>query len=344
MTATGATEAGSATAPTVSIVVPVYNVEPYVGDSIRSILAQTYRDLEVIALDDASTDGSAEVVASFDDPRLRLVRQPRNRGIFATLNDGIALTRGSLVAFYHSDDLYDPEIVEREVAFLDAYPDVGAVFALDRFVDADGAEYARLEPPPGLRGGRLSFHEVLDNVLRRGNTFLRGQTSMVRREIYDRVGPYDERFDLRADLDMWLRIARRAPVAVIDEHLMSYRWGHSNSSARYDRLRTSPELSFSVVDAALASGGSDVASPKALHAYEARRAHDLLIVSANLYASGRPAEARALLEQAPLRRLLRGGVRRGRAAALWAILHAATRLPRVARLQTTLARRVGGVT
>lgn len=321
---------------------PVYNAEEYVRDSIESILRQTYRDLEILVLDDRSTDRSADIVETIEDARIRLVRQPTNRGIFATLNDGIALATGSLIAFYHADDVYDPTIVEREVEFLEANHDVGAVFALDRFVNSDGVEYARVDLPPEFRGGgRMSFAAVLDAVLRRGNTFLRGQTSMVRRDVYEAVGPFDERYDLRADLDMWLRIAHTAPIAIIDEHLMSYRWGHSNSSARYDRLRTTPELSFAVVDAALADGGSKVADSAALRAYESRRAFDYLVVASNLYSLRRRRDARRHLAKAPLHRLLAGGVPRARAGALWAILHGATRLPQIAPLRVLLARRVG---
>jgi glycosyltransferase involved in cell wall biosynthesis len=327
---TVAESTGWVPAPRVSIVVPTYNNARWIRESLASIVGQTYQDLEVLIVDDASTDASAQIVASFDDPRIRYWRQPSNRGIFPTLQEGIARARGSLIAFYHSDDLYDREIVAREVAYLDEHPEVGAVFAIDRFIDPDGAEYARLELPPEFRGARpLGYAEVLNGVLRYGNVFIRGQTSLVRRSIYNTVGSYDPRYDLRADIDMWLRIAAVAPIAVLDEYLMAYRWGHSNTSARYDRLRREPELTFAVIDAALERCGSAVAEKDALRAYQARRQEDLLIVAANLYTLAEIVAARRTLAAiSPARLLSSRRVRRGRLVAFWLLLQLVTRLPR----------------
>jgi GT2 family glycosyltransferase len=338
-----ATDSGGPPSPRVSIILPTYNNARWIRESIASILDQTYRGIEVLVVDDASTDNSAEIVASFDDPRIRYWRQPANKGIFPTLEAGIRRARGSLIAFYHSDDLYAREIVAREVAYLDQHEDVGAVFAIDTFIDPDGVEYARLELPSEFRGARpLTFREVLNGVLRYGNVFIRGQTSLVRRSVYETVGSYDSGYDLRADLDMWLRIAAVTPIAVLDEHLMAYRWGHSNTSARYDRLRREPELTFSVIDAALDRGGRAIADPEALRAYEARRQEDFLVVAANLYALDDLGAARRILAGTSLTRLLGSRrVRRGRLLILWIVLQVAVRLPRIDALASALQRRLG---
>src|SRR5450631_3437681 len=116
--------------PLVSIVVPAYNAERFLRPSLDSIVGQSYPEKEILLMDDASTDRTAEIAQSYGG-RIAYHRQPRNRGQFGNVDDGIALARGKYIAVYHSDDLYDPEIVAREVAFLEAHHSAGAVFALD---------------------------------------------------------------------------------------------------------------------------------------------------------------------------------------------------------------------
>ena len=151
--------------PLVTIIVPVLNGEDYLRESLDSILNQTHRPLEVIVMDDGSTDGTAEIVASYGD-RVQSVRQPATRGIYANANDGIERARGELVGVFHADDIYLPELVEREVDWLLAHAHAGAVFCSDIFVGADGREIGRLELPRPLRGNRaLGYTELLNGLL-----------------------------------------------------------------------------------------------------------------------------------------------------------------------------------
>src|SRR5262245_46403552 len=124
----------------VSVVVPVWNGARYLRESLDSILAQTYRPIEVLVMDDASTDETPEILASYG-PAVRTRRQGTNRGQFDNVNDGIALAGGEWIAVYHADDVYRPEIVEREAEFLERHPEAGAVFCLDAWIDAEGREY-----------------------------------------------------------------------------------------------------------------------------------------------------------------------------------------------------------
>src|SRR5262249_46829811 len=141
--------ADSPAGPLVSIVVPVFNGADYLRVSLDSILSQSYPNIEVLVMDDASTDTTPEILAGYGD-RIHVRRQSTNRGIYGNANDGIALARGEYIAVYHGDDIYDRRIVEREVAFLESHPQAGAVFCLDVFVDAEGHEYGRLQIPPEL--------------------------------------------------------------------------------------------------------------------------------------------------------------------------------------------------
>ncbi len=329
--------------PLVSVVVPAFNAARFIETSVASILGQTYDKLEVVVVDDASTDDTADVLARIGDERLRVIRNERNLGQFGAINVGIAHARGEIVAIQHADDEYLPAIVERQVAVLDAHPDAGAAFALDVFVDEAGREYSRVVLPDEFNaGGLLTYGRVLNGILRHGNSFVRGGTSFVRREVYEAVGQFSTDDGLRGDIEMWLRVAAHRPIVINPEYLTRYRWGHDNESSRYGRLRADPELSFGVIDRRLAAGDAALAEADALAAYEGRRAEDLLIVTANRYVIGNRKAARQILARVSPRALLRTRqVQRGRLLVLWLLLHLLVRLPRVGAIASLFYRRWG---
>ena len=329
------------TRPLVSVVVPVFDGEAFLRESLESILAQTHRSLEVIVMDDASTDSSAGIAAEVAarDARVRVHSQPGNVGQFANVNSGIGRARGEFVAVFHADDVYEPELVAREVAFLEAHPDAAAVFALATFIDAGGTEFGRLQPPAELEGLELlEYSVVLNAVLRHSSGFLPTPSAMVRRTVYDEVGSYAENYGIRGDVDMWLRIASRHPVGLLREHLFRYRVGDHNESRRYAHSRSELDPSFTVIDRRLADGDSRLAERDARSAYESMRTADLLVAARNAYALGRRDAFRALLREVRPS-LLRGGsrARRVRLLALLASLHVLARLPH----SSAVGRRLG---
>ena len=327
--------------PLVTIIVPVLNGEDYLRESLDSILNQTHRPLEVIVMDDGSTDGTAEIVASYGD-RVQSVRQPATRGIYANANDGIERARGELVGVFHADDIYLPELVEREVDWLLAHAHAGAVFCSDIFVGADGSEIGRLELPRPLRGNRaLGYTELLNGLLTYKNVFLRCPTALVRTSVYRELGGYDqERFRNTSDLEMWLRIARSYPIGVLEEHMLLYRRGHGSSSERYHRRRTAPNRTFAILDLELASWGRAKATETALKAYEAHRAEDSLFCAISHYILGERSHARAVLADVRVRRLAASpAIQRGRLIALALGLKVLVRIPRIEAVARLFDRR-----
>ncbi|MDQ3605180.1 MAG: hypothetical protein M3418_03190, partial [Gemmatimonadota bacterium] len=214
------------------------------------------------------------------------------------------------------------------------YPEAGAVFASDIFVNAEGCEYARLKLPSEVRGNRpLDYATIVNALLIHKNTFLRCPGAMVRAAAYHEVGPYRIHYLNHADLDMWLRIAQRYPIGILEEHLFRYRHFHGNDTQRYQHLRTDPLLSFAVLGDHLADGARRVARPDALAAHEAHRAEDALMRSVSHYICGELAEARGTLREMRVGRLLGSGqVQRGRLLALWAGLELLCKLPRSATI------------
>ena len=332
------------TSSLVSVIVPAYNAERYLGFTLDSLVAQTYRNLEVIVMDDASTDDTVGVAARYGDP-VRVIRQPTNRGIYENANAGIAEARGEYIAIYHGDDVYEPTIVEREVAAFQAHPELGAVFCLDRFIDAEGREYGRLVLPPEVAGGApLEFGQVLNALLTHKNVFLRCPSAMVPASVYRDVGPYrQDRYRNTSDLDMWLLISRRYPILIMEEYLFRYRHFHGSSAQRYHYLRTRPENFFTIVDDHLGAGAREYAAPGALAAYEGHRAEDLLRVAAAEYITGNRAAARGTMGRVAWHAIRRSGLpRRHRLLAFAAVMNALTRVPRLAPLAAALRRQVYG--
>jgi GT2 family glycosyltransferase len=327
--------------PLVTILVPVFNGEQYLRQSLDSILAQTYPRTEVVVLDDASTDGTPAILASYGNA-VQCRRLAQNRGQYLNDNDAIAVAGGEFVAIYHSDDIYDPHIVEREVEALQRNPEAGAVFCKDIHIDLEGIEVGRLQLPPEVRGSRpLSFPVILNALLTYKNRFLRCPSCLVRASVYRDVGTYDqERFQNTADLEMYLRIARKYSIIVLDEYLFRYRRGHSAMSSRYRHLRQEPEIFFRIMDRCLNGGGQALATPGALADYEAHRAEDFLMLAINHYILGQRQRAREMLRRASARRILASRrVQRGRLLLAWLTMQVLLRVPRIPALADIFYRR-----
>jgi glycosyltransferase involved in cell wall biosynthesis len=126
--------------PRVTFVVPTYNYARFVGQAVDSLLAQTFRAIEVIVIDDASTDGTPEVLAGYaGDPRVRVIRHGTNTGHITTYNEGIAAARGEFVGLLSADDLcLDRDAVRRQVALFDSDPEIGFVYPAQAYVDESG--------------------------------------------------------------------------------------------------------------------------------------------------------------------------------------------------------------
>ena len=201
--------------PAVSVLMPCWNRERFVADAIRSVLDQTYADLELIVVDDGSTDGTREVVASFRDSRLRCLHR-EHRGISAALNAGLAAARGRYLARLDSDDLWLPEMLATQVAVLEGHPEVGLVYARGECTDADlrplGMSWGYPLRFPGETFRSMVYNDCTCNI-----------TVVCRRECFERVGPYDETLETSEDLDMWLRVARHYRFEFTDRVLARIR-------------------------------------------------------------------------------------------------------------------------
>jgi glycosyltransferase involved in cell wall biosynthesis len=215
--------------PAVSVVVATYNYGRFLAGALESALAQTFRDLEVVVVDDGSADETPAVVRPFlADPRVRCVRTD-HLGQPGAKNVGIRLARAPLVAFLDADDLWLPAKLERQLPLFEIDRRVGVVYSRRLLMDEEGwpLEY---EQPPLYRG------RVLEAMFR--TNFVCFSSVVVRRRAFEQAGLFDERLALAIDYDQWLRVARHWHFDYVDEPLVKYRVGHANLSRRVEERLT----------------------------------------------------------------------------------------------------------
>jgi len=213
----------------VSIVIPAYNHGTYVGAAIRSVLDQTFQDLELIIINDGSSDNTEEVVLGFSDDRIRYYSQA-NRGLSATLNRGLSLARGEYFGFLPSDDMYEPEKLARQVAHLDAHPELGVVFSYQALIDAAGAPLRDDEVEAWFRVPHETKEEIFPALFERN--FLAAPSVLMRMACFDRVGGFDESLKYAQDYDLWLRTLKYYDIRLLKEPLIRYRWHGGNLTYR----------------------------------------------------------------------------------------------------------------
>lgn len=208
--------------PKVSVVIPCYNRELFIRDTVNSVLVQTYPNIEVIVVDDGCTDNSRTVLESFGDKIRILEHQGRvNKGQSAAINLGLSSATGEFVAILDSDDLFLPEKLERQVKFLMENPDVGLVYANGWIIDEHGKEQYKIYKPEHI--------EVSDpNALLLNCYFLLPNSSLLRREIFTKAGLFDETLRAAQDHDMAIRVSEVTKLMYIPEVLFCYR-RHVNS-------------------------------------------------------------------------------------------------------------------
>lgn len=198
--------------PAVSVIMPVYNAAPFVAGAIESVFGQTFRDYELIAMDDGSTDNSRDEVLKFGD-RLTYIRQ-ENQGGAGARNNAVRHARGRFLAFLDADDIWYPTKLERCIQALEQNPAAAMACSTFSLMTFEGDVVERHVKLPADRG-------IYPRLLL-GN-FLSPQGSLIRREIFERYGGYCAETNLYEDWPLWARISRSHQIAWIDEPLFYYR-------------------------------------------------------------------------------------------------------------------------
>lgn len=286
-----------AAVPLVCICIPTYNAEKTIAATLRSVLGQTYQHLNIQIVDNHSSDGTVAIVESFSDERITLHRNSVNVGAEGNFNRCIALATGKYTAIYHADDIYEPEMVAAQVAFLEQHPQARAVFTEALLIDDFDEPIGAIRQPENLAasGPLHHFPEVFKAILEHSN-FLICPSVMALTSVYqDDIKSWrGELFGSSADLDVWLRMLQRGPVGILAQASMRYRISRSQWSANV-RFDTGRAAFFGVIDHYLAQ--ADVRSlltTADLMNYQRLERRDLLMRAVNALLQDQPEQAAAL--------------------------------------------------
>ncbi len=226
------------TRPLVSVIIPAYNADYFIGRTLNSVLGQTYPHFEVIVVDDGSRDRTAEIVRSFtrQDPRIQLIQQSQ-QGVSAARNLGIARSQGLYIAPLDADDIWYPQKLEKQVDRLEASDlSVGLVYAWSSYIDIEGkivGKYpaAQLCQPEGEVLIALVFSNFVDN----------GSNPLIRRSCLERIGGYrshlqNQKLDYCEDWDLYLRIAEHYRFGLVPEYLIGYRQSLTSATSNCPKI------------------------------------------------------------------------------------------------------------
>jgi len=221
---------------TVSVVIPTYNRGEFIHAAVASVLAQSYRNLEVIVVDDGSNDATASILDAIDDPRLRYVRQ-ENQGRSHARNVALRLAVGRYIAFLDSDDWYLPNKLALQVDYLEAHADVDMLYTASICVDEAGN-------PLGHTYEATACGDIYAEVAFFLPVTITLPTVMLRREVLDSVGLFDERMERFEDTDLWRRIAKRHRVGTIAEPTCKVRTHADNTLRNQDPAKIVAAINY----------------------------------------------------------------------------------------------------
>lgn len=217
----------------VSVCINAYNSADVIGETLESVLNQTYKNLQIIVVDDCSTDNTAEIVKSYDDDRIELYTLPKNFNISNANNECLHRAKGEYIAHIDSDDIWAEDKIEKQIKFLEENPQYGACFTHATLIDKTGRIFASGELPE-------SFLTLFDreNMTQAGfvrrfydhSNFLCHSSMVMRMSVYEKLGDHDLTLNKLHDYDYWIRMNFICPLYIYPEKLVFYRIWHANNS------------------------------------------------------------------------------------------------------------------
>lgn len=216
--------------PMVSVRIPSYNHEKYINECIDSVLAQTFQDFEIIITDDGSTDKTVELISEYKDPRIKLNVYSRNRGLATAVADCVGRSCGKYIANLCSDDAWEPEKLEKQVAFLESNPRYDAVFTKVKFIDENSAQINK----PHYYSSAFDVEnrpreDWLNHFFYHGNS-LCIPSVLIKRSIYEKLDYQDKRMTNLLDFDLWVKFCLESELYIIDEKLTHFRIRNKNAN------------------------------------------------------------------------------------------------------------------
>lgn len=221
----------------ISVIIPAYNAEKFIGETLASILAQSFQNFEIIVVDDGSTDNTVQLVNRFRqaDERIRLVLNNHGHQSKAR-NTGIALAKYDWIAPIDADDVMLPTRFEEQIKAAEANPQVVAWGSYSMLITSNGSAYRE-------RRDRPTTQAEFEKLMAEGQLILMPNSScLLRKDIINKVGGYDSRFDSLEDVELLLRMSQHGPILVLPKILMQYRMHYSSTTGAFDSFRWQRKL------------------------------------------------------------------------------------------------------
>ncbi len=217
--------------PRVSVLLTCYNHLAYLPAALEGVRSQTFRDFEIIAIDDGSTDGTREWLTE-NATDCRVVLNEKNLGTYGTLNEALRYASGDFIAVLNDDDLWAPRKLEAQLQLFEQHPEVGLVHTNGGFIDGKG------EPmegkPLGFRFPTFETGDILWDLFYENKII--ASAALVRRECFVKLGGFNEKYFGSGDWEMWFRIAQVYQIGFVDEPMTSYRVHGANASHKLERI------------------------------------------------------------------------------------------------------------
>lgn len=312
--------------PLVTIFFLTHNYEKLLEKTVSSIIGQSYPNLEIIISDNQSTDKTWDVIKRIQSQNPKIISRknipnlktdeffdisikdtPNTKKIKVydiclnhcngCLNSKLA--KGEFIIFCHQDDIYEKDIIKKEAEFLMQNPDIPAVFTLGNIIDENNRIVGEFKLPQELKGKKIyHFIEIFKAILRHGDMFLITPTFMARKEIFDKVGLFDDQgpFGGADDLEMWLRILEKYPIGILPENLIN--WRNGGRGKKYNQLRTEKADFFNVMDYYLEDKlYLDKMDKKSLRQYEYQKHFDNTLRAMNFLIKNEIEETKKLINK-----------------------------------------------
>lgn len=224
--------------PVVSVIIPAYNAESFIQETINSVLIQSFSDFELIVIDDGSKDQTIEVLKTIQDARLKVFSYP-NGGVAVARNRGIAQATGEFISFLDSDDLWTADKLEKQLEALKEKPGAGVAYSWTQFIDLEGNLLYAQDP--------VFFEGNVYAQILVGNFTANGSNMLIRRQFVEAIGGFDSKVRPAEDWDYTIRLAAVCPFVLVPQHQILYRQTFQSQSSKIDVMEKS---SLAIIDKA----------------------------------------------------------------------------------------------
>ncbi len=276
----------------VSICIPVYNGALYIEETLRSLIKQTYENIEIIVSDNASTDNTGEIIKMFceKDPRIKYFRNDFNLGYCGNIKSAVNKATSDFIAIYHADDLYEPEIIKKQLTVLSLDNSISGVFVKmyqyypDRKHVKPAIYNELIKSSLMNKGTNLItgyYKDFYPWILKLGNFFV-CPSFMTRKSIYLKVGGFNDAYPSNEDLHLWVRYLQDGfKLAIINEFLLNYRISNNNGSAFWSKSMELPVM-YNVIDDLILSN-KNAETEETMMFYHKRKSKSYLFAGYNAY-------------------------------------------------------------